>query len=129
MRAFAILAALALAACSGAEEADEPVAVETAAAPAAVMAADGQPPEGTYEITDQDGNVTTQVVSADGTYVTTDAEGLERSGTWTLARPDYWCQTESGGEQECFNETVVDGVWTSVNEADPEDTGTIVRVE
>lgn len=130
MKKLAFIAVFALAACSQAEEA-APVAEETAAAPevAAVMAADGNPPAGTYEITSADGEVLTQVVNADGTYTNTNAEGDTATGTWTLDRPDHWCsKLDSEESTNCFTETVgPDGVWTSVNVNDPQDSSTIVR--
>jgi len=130
MKRFAFVALFALAACSGGEEA-EPVAEETVAAveAVAVMAADGMPPEGTYQITSADGEVIMQTVNADGTYTNTDSEGTVRSGTWVLERPDYWCSQLEGEEAPvCFNETIDEtGVWNSVNVNDPTDSSTIVR--
>lgn len=123
-------AGFAVSACSQAEEA-APVAEETTAAPevVAVMAADGQAPVGTFEITSADGEVMTQTVNADGTYSNIDAEGTVTTGTWMLDRPDNWCSKLDGEETtNCFTETVSpDGVWSSVNVNDPEDTSTITR--
>jgi len=124
-------AGFAVTACSGAEEA-APVAQETTTAPAAVavMAADGQAPAGTFEITSADGEVMTQTVNADGTYSNTDAEGTVTTGTWTLDQPDNWCSKLDTEEAvNCFTETVgPDGTWSSVNVNDPEDSSTIVRM-
>lgn len=130
MKKLAFIAIFALAACSQAEEA-APVAEETAAAPAvaAVMAADGNPPAGTYEITSADGEVMTLVVNADGTYTNTNAEGAVATGTWTLDPPDNWCSKLDAEEtSNCFKETVDEaGVWTSVNVNDPSESSTIAR--
>ncbi len=130
MKKLAFIAVFALAACSQAEEA-APVAEETAAAPvvAAVMAADGNPPAGTYEITSADGEVMTQVVNADGTFTNTNAEGDVATGTWTLDRPDNWCsKLDTEETTNCFKETVDEaGVWNSVNVNDPADSSIVVR--
>ena len=135
MKYLVIFGALALAACSDANTAEEPVVAETAAAPAvataapvALMAADGMPADGTYEITDDDGSITTQVVRADGTFTATEDDGSETTGTWTIKEPDLWCQTETGEtEEECYHEKIENGVWTSVDAEDATDTSTIVR--
>ena len=118
-----------LGACSQAEE-PAPVAAETVAPePVAMTVADGKPAAGTFEITQADGSVMTQVVNADGTYTNTAADGTTSAGTWTLESPNRWCdKAADAAEAVCFNETVgADGVWTSVNENDPADTSTIVR--
>jgi len=123
-------ASFAVAACSEAEEV-APVAEETTAAPEAVvvMAADGQSPAGNFEITSADGEVMMQTVNADGTFTNTDSEGTVTTGTWTLDRSENWCsKLDSEETTNCFTETVgPDGVWSSVNVNDPEDSSTIVR--
>lgn len=120
---------LALTACS---ETEVPVVEETAAATetAAPTAADGGPSTGTFQITGADGKVTIQVVAADGTTTTTDADGAVTKGTYVQESPNRWCGTNEGEtEAKCFTETVgADGVWTSVNEKDAEDASTIVRM-
>jgi len=130
MKKFAFIAVFALAACSQAEE-PAPAAEETVAAPepVAMTAADGQAPEGTFEITRADGSVMTQVVNADGTYTNTAADGTESTGTWVMESPNRFCDKAADAEEQvCYNETVDSaGVWTSVSENDPEDSSTIVR--
>ena len=132
MKKFAFLAVFALAACGEAETEEpvvEEVAVEEPAAQVA-MAADGLPMAGTYEVTNADGESYTQVVSDDGTYVNTMADGTEVTGTWTSERPDQWCGAADGEEVECATETIdADGVWTSVSDTDPEDVTTVTRIE
>lgn len=127
----AVLAtSFALAACSAEEPADDAVAEETAAPePVAVTVADGGPPEGVYEITTAEGNVFTETVNADGTYSDTDAEGnVVETGTWSVDGPNRWCSTPEGEEQKCYTETVDEaGVWTSVDDANPEGVSTVVR--
>ena len=124
-----IAATFSLAACSQAEEA-APVAEETVSPePVAMTVADGKPAAGTFEITQEDGSVMTQIVNADGTYTNTTADGTTSTGTWTIDGPNRFCdKAADAAEQVCYNETVgADGVWTSVNENDPADTSTIVR--
>lgn len=133
MKKFAFVAVLALAAC-GEAETEEPMVEEEMVAeePAAdvAMAADGQPMEGTYEITNSDGETHTQVVNADGTYLNTYPDGREETGTWTSESPDQWCGALDGEEIECSVETIdEDGVWTSTSENDAEDVATIVRID
>ena len=131
MKKFVIIGALALAACSGGEEAaDEAMVEEPVVEEVAIMAADGNPPEGTFEISSAEGDILTQVVNADGTYANLDAEGNEINvGTWSIPEDGLWCSAQEGQEEICFNESVdADGVWTSVNVNDPEDVTTVVRV-
>lgn len=133
MKKFAFVAVLALAAC-GEAETEEPVVEEEMVAeePASevALAADGQPMEGTYEITNSDGETHMQVVSADGTYINTYPDGREVTGTWSSESPDQWCGAADGEEIECSVEAIDEnGVWTSASESDPEDVSTIVRVE
>ena len=129
--AFAVVAA-----CSPANEA-EPVeeATEAAAEPAAVMAADGQPAPGMYKVTTEEG-VFMEEVKADGTYVSTDAEGtVVETGRWEQRTPEEYCTVadeqyrEEGetDEMKCNTESIGDdGVWTSVNSEGK--TATVERV-
>ncbi|MWV27672.1 hypothetical protein [Aurantiacibacter rhizosphaerae] len=133
MKKFAFLAVFALAAC-GEAETEEPMMEEevVVAEPAAevAMAADGMPMAGTFEVTNAEGETYTQVVSDDGTYTSTRADGTVTNGTWTSERPDQWCGADEGEEVECATETIdADGVWTSVSDNDPEDVSTVVRVD
>ena len=116
----------AVAACSPANEADAvDEATEVAAEePAAVVAADGQPTPGMYKVTTEEG-VFMEDVKADGTYVTTDADGkVIETGMWEQRTPEQYCSVadeqfrEEGetGEMKCNTEGIgEDGVWTSVN--------------
>lgn len=125
-------ASFAVVGCDNAAEApvDEDVAVEEPAVEEALTVSDGGPPEGTYEITGADGTVTTYVANPDGTFVQTGADGtVIESGTWRLDAPNRWCDTIEGEEERCYTESVDDaGVWTSTNEADPDQVSTIVRI-
>jgi hypothetical protein len=133
MKKYAFVAILALAAC-GEAETEEPVVEEEVVAeePAAevAMAADGMTMTGTFQVTNAEGETYTQVVSADGTYTSTMADGTVVNGTWSSESPDQWCGADEGEEIECSTEVVdEDGVWTSTSNNDPEDVTTIVRLE
>lgn len=117
----------ALAACSPAEDAAEAEAPDAEAEEAMVMAADGGAPYGTFTITDPDGSVLTEVINEDGTFASTDADGVTTTGTW-VQKPGEFCTTvdAEGAEERCFAETMNDeGQWTSV---DPDD-GAVSIVE
>ena len=133
MKKLAIVAAVALAACSNAETAEEPVAVETEAPTSEAtmsMAADGQSPVGEYKITLADGSVWTETVNADGTYSSVSPDGETETGTWRQETPERFCSQASDDEAEtCRTETIgEDGVWTSVSDSDPADSVTVERV-
>lgn len=132
MKKLVACAALALAACSGADEAAEPAAEETAVVEeAAATAVDGGPVAGTYEVTGPNGEMNTVVLSADGTAVYTAADGTVTNGTYTggTATEPYCVTMEGETEADCFAEAITDGVWTATNQADPEDVWTVVRAE
>ena len=98
MKKLVLLAALAaLAACSREEE-EAPAPVETATETPDTMAADTIAP-GTYDVRMADGTTGTTVISADGTYVDTDAEGNETRGTW-VRRDGLDCFDPEGDEPE-----------------------------
>lgn len=119
----------ALAACSQPETAEEAEApAETTEAVPANIAADGLPSVGMYKVTAADGSVTMEDVRADGTYVSTAADGKESTGKWEQKSPDSYCVTpdEAGATQKCYEEAVdANGVYTS---KDP-DTGEVSTVE
>jgi len=130
MRKLILLAPLALmAACSQSEPAPEPTE-EAPPAETAVLAIDGMPLTGTYEVTSADGaTVLRETVNADGTVVV--VEGDETTnGTWTSTGPDNYCITYEGdAEPTCYAETLSeDGVWSAVNVQDPEEVWTVKRV-
>lgn len=130
----ATAASLALAGCNNAaEEADDTAADTTTVEDTVVeevLAADGGAPAGTYEVTDSEGNTNTYVANPDGTFTITNAAGEQvATGTWRQEADGRWCDAVEGEEEECYIETIDEnGVWTSVNEADPTDTGTVVRI-
>ena len=122
-----------VAACS--QPAPAPTAEDTtaAAAPAAAaesLAADGKPTVGKYQVTRANGEVMTDDVRADGTYVTTMADGKTETGKWEQKGPNLYCATpaKEGAKQKCYEEQVDDkGVYTS---KDPEtgEVSTVVRL-
>jgi len=144
-RIIAIAALAALAACS--KPAEEPAApaeataeataeaaptaATAATAAAAAMAADGKPTVGKYKITRADGSVMMEDLRADGTFVSTSADGKTETGKWEQKGPNLYCATEDkeGAKQLCFDEKVDDkGVYTSKHPETGE-VSTVVRVE
>ncbi|UOR15517.1 hypothetical protein [Qipengyuania aquimaris] len=138
MRNLLIVAsALAIAACSQAEEA-EPVVETTEAAEteAVTLAADGAETPGMYRVTTEAGDVYMEEVKADGTYVTTKDGEVTETGKWEQPSPDQYCTTideayiseDDDGSRKCNTEQIgEDGVWTSVN--DKGETAIVERVE
>lgn len=134
-RIIAVAALVALAACSKpAEEPAAPAEATAEAAPAAAteaLAADGKPSVGKYKVTRADGSVAMEDVRADGTYVTTLADGKTETGKWEQKGPNLYCVTEDkeGAKQKCLAEQVDDkGVYTS-KDPDTGEVSTVVRVE
>ena len=133
-RIIAIAALAALAACS--KPAEEPAApaeatAEAAPAAAAAMAADGKPTVGKYKVTRADGSVMMEDLRADGTFVSTSADGKTETGKWEQKGPNLYCATEDkeGAKQLCFDEKVDDkGVYISTHPETGE-VSTVVRVE
>ena len=137
MKRIIVIAALAtVAACSKPAPAPEAEATNDAtaeaAAPAAAepVAADGKPSVGKYRVTRANGTVMTDDVRADGTYVTTMADGTTETGKWEQKGPNLYCATsdKEGAKQKCYEEKVDEkGVYTS---KDPEtgEVSTVVRL-
>lgn len=130
MKKLMLIAPIALmAACSQSEPAPE-ATEEAAPAETAVMAIDGKPAAGTYEVTSADGEtVLNETVNPDGTVVVVNGDETT-NGTWTSTGPGNFCATMEGEtEPSCYVETISeDGVWHAVNEKDPEDAWTVKRV-
>ena len=87
-------------------------------------------------VTTEGGDVFTEELKPDGTYIQTDADGtVVETGRWVQKSPQDYCWTvdeqyrEEGdtGAEKCNTEAVgADGVWTSTN-ADGE-TATVERM-
>lgn len=130
MKKFALLAAVAvLAACSKPAPAPEADASATPEAAATNIAADGKPSVGTYKVTNPKGEVFMDEVKADGTYVTTKDGKVVETGKWEQKSPALYCYTkdEKDAMQECSEEKVENGVYTSKNPKG--EVFTVVRVE
>ncbi|MFU7527744.1 hypothetical protein [Qipengyuania sp. ASV99] len=119
MKRIALVAALAtIAACTPAAETEAPAEPAAVEAVAATTAADGGPSHGMYRVTDSEGKVSMEDVREDGTWSSTDDEGVVTTGTWEQKSPNIYCATADteGAEQECHDEVVDEtGVWTSTD--------------
>jgi putative hemolysin len=119
MKKMLVLAALAaVSACSKpapAPEAESSAAPEVSAPAASSLAADGGPAHGTYQVTDSEGKVMMDEVKPDGTYSTTIDGKVIDTGKWEQKSPSQYCFTKDkeGATQECAEEKVEGGVWTS----------------
>lgn len=131
---IAIGVLVSLAACS--QPAPEPEtevteAASTTAEPAEVMAADGKPAAGMYKVTTSEGEVFTENLKADGTYVQTDKDGkVVETGRWVQKSPTEYCWTkdEEGAVEKCNVEGIdAAGVWTTTNSEGK--TATVERIE
>jgi hypothetical protein len=121
-------AALSTAACKKSEPVPEPTAAATAttAQVPGGLAIDGLPNAGVFEVTHASGKKWTTTVTADG-KTSTVKDGKTILGTWTSTGPGNYCDTVDG-KTTCYKEEIVNGVYTSTNEADPKDTSTIRRL-
>lgn len=132
---IAVVAVLALAACSKPakvpDAATETTAQATPAAAAGTLAADGKSSYGTFKVTHKDGKVFTADVKPDGTYSVADARGkVVETGRWEQKSQAQYCETadKAGAKQKCYAEKIDDkGVYTSM---DPEtrEVATVIRV-
>jgi predicted small lipoprotein YifL len=131
MRNICVIAALlAVAGCSKpapAPDADTSAAPEQAAAATPEnIAADGKPSVGKFKVTTSKGEVLIDEVKADGTYVTTKDGKVVETGKWEQKSRAQYCYTkdEKDAKQECSDEKVENGVYTSKNAK-----GEVVTVE
>jgi flagellar hook assembly protein FlgD len=108
-----------LSACSQQATAPEPETSDApaASATAANIAADGKASAGKYKITTHDGKIVMEEDKADGTFVTTLDGKVVETGKWEQKSPTTFCFTKDGkdAKQECNEEKVENGVWTSKN--------------
>lgn len=116
MKKLLVIAALAaMSACSKPAPAPEAEASAAPEAAAPSLAADGGPAHGTYKVTRADGKVIMDEVKPDGTYSSTQDGKVIDTGKWEQKSPSQYCFTkdEEGAKQECAEEKVEGGVWTS----------------
>ena len=104
---------------------------DTAEAPQ-IMAADGKPPYGLFDVTAPDGQVYREEIRADGTFSSTAADGSAVEGTWEMRAEGVFCSKPKGAPDHvwrCKNEALNDkGVWTST-EVDGGEVSTVVRLD
>ena len=107
MRSLLIVAALAtVAACAEPAE-QEPEVVEEIVE-AGPLAADGQPTPGTYRVTGPDGTVETEVLSADGTYTSTNADGeVTSTGNWEQRDQNTYCYNDAENAEMVCNLSLI----------------------
>lgn len=130
-----VLCALALAAslsaCASPED-EAPTESATPEKPQGLMAADGKPPYGLFDVTAPDGQVYREDIRADGTFTSAAADGSAVEGTWEMREEGVFCSKPKGAPDHvwrCKNEVVnADGVWTST-EIDGGEVSTVVRLD
>jgi hypothetical protein len=134
MKKILLLAAVAaMSACSKpapAPEADASATPEQVAAVAPEnIAADGKPSVGKFKITTSKGEVLVDEVKADGTYSTTKDGKVVDTGKWEQKSRAQYCYTkdEKDAKQECSDEKVENGVYTSKNAKG--EVATVERIE
>ena len=129
---LAAIAAFALAGCEPAEEPVAPAAEEESLSPAetAMMAPDGLPYYGVFELTSADGETRImRNVKEDGTLVDVVSEGDPVPGTWTTDAEGNFCVTMQGeADATCYMNAMTDGTWTATSTADPAQIWTVERV-
>ncbi|MDN3645303.1 hypothetical protein QWY75_03660 [Pontixanthobacter aestiaquae] len=116
MKKLIVLAScVALAACSKGEAPAEPDAEVTAEAPTAEDSM-----AGTYESTMADGSKATTVITEDGKYTNTAADGTVTTGEVSQAANGQTCfnSSEEGSAPECWTdgEPAEDGSWVATND-------------
>ena len=129
MKSLIPLIAIALAACSGAERSDAPATEPKVLATANAL--DGGPRTGTFEISNDEGLLTTVTLNADGTANYVDADGTRWSAKhrWDEENGDF-CRTRDGETEEvCWSHYVDEyNVWRATNIADESQKMTIKRI-
>jgi len=134
MKRLAFAVVFALAACSGVENAPEPIIEEDASTSETdaltSITFDGGPLVGTFEATSNEGVVLIQALAEDGTVTTTDEDGNVVSGTYTGSADQFCFSNEGDSEASCFayGDLGEDGSWTATNEADANEVWAIRRL-
>ena len=128
---LAVIAAFALAGCDAGEEPVAPAAEEESLSPAetAMMAPDGLPHYGVFEVSAIDGDTQyMRNVKEDGTLINVMAGEGPVPGTWTMENGNFCVTMEGEAEATCYSNEMTDGTWTATNVANPDETWTVERV-
>ena len=128
---IAAIAAFALAGCEAGEEPVAPAAEEESLSPAetAMMAPDGLPLYGVFEVSETDGDTQyMRNVKEDGTLVNVMAGEGPVPGTWTMEDGNFCVTMEGEADATCYANAMTDGTWTATNVANPDDVWTVERV-
>lgn len=121
MKKIVLVAALAaVSACSKPTPSPEAEATATQAqdaSTAGTVASDGKSSVGKFKITTHDGKIVMEEDKADGTYVTMLDGKVVETGKWEQKSPNNFCFTKDAkdAKQECNEEKVENGVWTTKN--------------
>ena len=129
--AIAAIAAFALAGCEAAEEPVAPAAEEESLTPAetAMMAPDGLPLYGVFEVSEVGGDARLmRNVKEDGTLVNVVAGEGTVPGTWTMEDGNFCVTMEGEADATCYSNAMTDGSWIATNVANPDETWTVNRV-
>lgn len=117
MKKLALIASFAaLAACS--QPAEKPAEADTKAAEAAAVTPDDSAPAmGDYAVKDADGKMSTTTLNADGTFVSTEADGTKITGKY-VRKDGKDCFDDDGDQAEvCWTASApaADGTFTSTS--------------
>ena len=126
-----VIAAFALAGCDASEEPIVPAAEEESLSPAetAMMAPDGLPLYGVFEVSATDGDTRfMRNVKEDGTLVNVMAGEGPVPGTWTMEDGNFCVTMEGEADATCYANAMTDGTWTATNVANPDEVWTVERV-
>lgn len=80
-----------------------------------LLAADGKPPYGLFDVTAPDGQVYREVIREDGTFSSTSADGSAVEGVWEQREAGIFCSRPvQAPSYRCkYEEVNADGIWTS----------------
>ena len=107
MKAFALLAGVAMLASCGSKTDEAPAGAateEAMPADAGSPAAEMTPAAGSYDVTSPDGKMSVDTLMDDGTYVSRDEAGkVTEKGKWAV-KDGKTCFTPEGQAETCFTE-------------------------